>query len=317
MFDTTLQSPATTLPLSVPAISPNSTTLSHPPVPPLSIPEMVPWIAPVLRGGKAQRETYLLRESVVRYLHESGHPELVRQAYRIENCCTEPPCPSAPPGWYKPCRAEFCPACGLRLSWDSVKKRQRRLWSWHRGGDRICHAIITFPHCGTDGLTSVANAMLETFNRMRRSKKLNRALKDYAYGIHVKYGARSPHPHTHLVFPVDSSPRPDDCLRAEIELLFTSIVAPITERVSKRHFGEIRHAGPVPCKIVSAAPSRREIINLAYYIAKPIVNAHGDIPFWRLTQEEFLDLLSWVRGHGERRRRLCGFSQSPVNYHAS
>ena len=157
--------------------------------------------------------------------------------------------------------------------------------------------------------------MLDTFNQMRRSKKLNGTLKDYAYGIHVKYGTHGPHPHTHLVFPVDSSPRPDDSMRAEIESLFTSIVAPITERVSKKHFGETRYAGPVPCRIVSAAPSRREIINLAYYITKPIINAHGDVPFWRLTQEELLDLLSWVRGEGERRRRLCGFSQSPENSH--
>lgn len=291
--------------LSVLTTTPNSSNPSPVPTPAGMIPPPVPWGWNPKTGGYPQIKTKLLREQVAERLEETAHRVLMREADRIRHCFCKASTKRSRAGWGRPCKALYCPPCGMRRSRRSAEPRLERMSNWAQAGHRIVQFILTFPHVREDDFSAVGDAVLELFRRLRRNAVFSELFLDYVYGIHCECCGDGAHPHVHVVAATREGAASDESLQTEIAWLIHQAVAPATKRISRKWFGENRYAGPIPCRVLPANVSHEHLKNLAYYLVQPIMNEDGDIPFLEFTTDQFLDLLQWLQPNGTA-RRLCG-----------
>lgn len=291
--------------LSVLTTTPNSSNPSLVATPAGMIHPPVPWRWNPKTGGFPQIRTKLLRKQVTERLHETGHRVLMREADRIRHCFCKASAKRSRAGWGRPCKALYCPPCGVRRSRRSAKPRLERISSWAQAGHRIVQFILTVPHVRGDDFSAVGDAVLELSRRFRRNAVFSELFLDYVYGVHCESGEGGPHPHVHFVAALREGAATDESLQSEIAWLIHQAVAPTIKRIAQKAFGEVRYAGPVPCCVLPMNVSHERLKNLAYYLVKPILNERDDIPFLEFTPDQLLDLFQWLQPNG-RKRRLCG-----------
>lgn len=291
--------------LQVLHIAPNSPTPSPVATPAGMIHPPVPWRWNPKASGFPKIKTRLLREQVAERLHETGHRVLMREAERIRHCFWKPSAKHSRTGWGCPCKALYCPPCGVRRSKRYAKPRLARMSNWAQAGHRIVQFVLTFPHVREDDFSAVGDAVLEAFRGLRRNPIFSELFLDYVYGVHCESGEAGPHTHVHVVAAMREGAAPDESLQSEIAWLIHQAVAPAIKRIAHKTFGEVRYAGPIPCRVLPTNVSHVHLKNLAYYLVKPVLNERDDSPFLEFTPDQLLDLFQWLQPNG-RKRRLCG-----------